>query len=64
MCRHPLVRGENTLSTKWLFMPMKANLSTVKNHPHPSYLNAGNRRRLCLHVYTSTLFYTDLNQLV
>ena len=52
MCRHSLVRGENTLSTIRLFMPMKANLSTVKKPPHPSYLNDRNRRHLCLHVYT------------
>ncbi len=30
MCRHPLVRGENTLPTIRLFMGMRANLSTVK----------------------------------
>ena len=29
MCRHPLVRGEETISTKRLFMRMRANLSTV-----------------------------------
>ena len=55
MCRHSLVRGEDTISTKRLFMRMRANLSTVTKPPSSQLFERP--EAVDNFVYTSTLLY-------